>query len=161
MPNDPQRRSNFQYPKTDDEVGRSQWAGVHRAHGTGDVDAVFGGAPKTLTPWPQAGRTKADPRGYDPARVEAAVRDPHPHMREIDPRNLHSTQPWITREGVSHYMGDEYKKTGQTFRDMDQAGNRFPVVYNRGGQNKLLSGHHRATAALIRGEQFRGIYIEE
>ena len=82
-------------------------------------------------------------------------------MREVDPRHLHSTQTNITLPGVNYYMGDEYRQTGRTFADMDKAGNRFPVVYTREGQNKLLSGHHRATAALLRGEQFRAIHIEE
>jgi hypothetical protein len=82
-------------------------------------------------------------------------------MRELDPRDLHATQGTVTRPGVNYYMGNEYQETGRTYADMHQAGNRYPVVYTRGGQNKLLSGHHRATAALLRGEQFRAIHIEE
>ena len=140
----------------------SQWATAHRVYGSGDVDTLFKGAPKTIAPWPTAGRTKADPRGYDPGRVQAAVQSPEKHLRDMDPRNLHATQPWVTREGASYYSTDEYRRTGQTFRDMDQAGNRFPVVYtDTRGRNKLLSGHHRATAALIHGTQFRAIHIEE
>ena len=159
MPNAPQRGV---YPKSGDEIKGSQWEQAHRLYGSGDVDALFKGAPKVPAPWPTAGRTKSNPRGYDPDRVQAAVRNPHEHIRDVDPRNLHSTQPWVTREGASYYMGDEYRKTGQTFRDMDQAGNRFPVVYtDRRGQNRLLSGHHRATAALLHGGQFRAIHIEE
>jgi hypothetical protein len=140
----------------------SQFELVHRLHGSGDPETLFKGHPKTMTPWPTAGRSKSNPRGYDPSRVEAALRNPSAHMREMDPRELHATQPWVTREGVDYYSTPEYRRTGRTFRDMDQAGNRFPVVYtDTQGRNKVISGHHRATAALIHGEQFRAIHIEE
>lgn len=159
MPNEPQRSP---YPKSSDEVKGSQWEMAHRVHGSGDVGAIFGGKPTALTPWPSAGRTKSNPRGYDPARVEAAMANPGQHLRDMDPRNLHATQSHVTQEGVNYYMGDTYRQTGQTFRDMDQAGNRHPVVYtDRRGQNRLLSGHHRATAALLHGGQFRALHVEE
>jgi hypothetical protein len=83
-------------------------------------------------------------------------------MRDLDPRNLHASQPWVTQEGTSYYMGDTYRKTGQTFRNMDQPGNRFPVVYtDTQGRNQIISGHHRATADLLNGRQLRAIHIEE
>jgi hypothetical protein len=155
----PQR---FQYPKTPEEAKGSSHEAAHRLHGVGSVEPLFHESLKTTAPWPRAGRTKENPRGYDPARVESAVANPSAHIREMDPRHLHSTQPSVTHSGVSYYMGEEYRKTGRTFADMNQAGNRWPVVYTDvQGRNKLLSGHHRATAALLRGEQFRAIHIEE
>ena len=90
------------------------------------------------------------------------MRNVQTHLREMDPRDLHATQPWVTQEGVSYYSGSKYRETGQTFKDMDQPTNRYPTVYtDRRGRNLLLGGHHRATAALLRGEQFRAIHIEE
>jgi len=52
-------------------------------------------------------------------------------------------------------MSDEYEQTGETYADKDNIGNQMPVVYNKSnGQNVLLSGHHRAQAALLQGRQF-------
>lgn len=131
-------------------------------YGAGDAAKMFGGAPKTMTPWPSAGRTKTNPRGYDPNLVHKALGNPAPHMAEMDPRDLHATQPWVTQAGVSHYMGDEYRRTGRTFADQHEEGNRFPVVYtDPQGRNKLLSGHHRAAAALLQGKQLRAIHVRE
>lgn len=155
----PQR---FQYPKTPDDAARSDHATAHAVHGAGSTDALFKGAPKTITPWPSAGRTKSNPRGYNPEKVNAALANPQAHMRHVDPRDLHATQPWVTQEGVSYYMGHEYRETGRTFADQSVASNKFPVVYSDAqGRNRLLSGHHRATAALLRGEQFHVIHVEE
>ncbi len=158
MPGDPQPSP---YPKPE-EAGNSPWRTAHAIHGAGDAGAYFKGAPKAPAPWPSAGRTKSNPRGYDPALVEKALGNPAPHMREMDPRNLHAGQPWVTSEGVHHYMGTDYERTGRTFADQHEAGNRFPVVYtDTQGRNKILSGHHRATAALLQGKQLRAINVRE
>lgn len=159
MPTGPQRQP---YPKTPEEARGTSWEGVHRLHGTGDADALFKGAPKVMTPWPKAGSTKANPKGFDQSRVDSAVSNPSEHLRQMDPRSLHATQPWVTHGGTSYYMSDEYRKSGRTFADQNQAGNQFPVVYtDTQGRNKLLSGHHRATAALLRGEQFQALHVTE
>jgi len=71
----------------------------------------------------------------------------------------------VTRSGVEHYMQGDYERTGQTYADAHQAGNRFPVIYNRHNEatgtteSLILSGHHRATKALLRGEQLRSIVV--
>jgi hypothetical protein len=77
----------------------------------------------------------------------------HPEM--IDPVHLHQTQSGITLAGVSHYVHHpDYWETGDTFADQHQSGNRVPIVYERtnpsGGHRErfLLSGHHRAAAAV-------------
>jgi hypothetical protein len=159
MPGAPQRGP---YPQTSQEAQGSQWRTAHAIHGAGDAGAYFKGAPKAPTPWPSAGRTKSDPRGYKPDLVQKALSNPGPHMREMDPRHLHATQPSVTSEGVNHYMGDDYRKTGRTFADQHVESNRFPVVYtDPQGRNKLLSGHHRATAALLQGRQLRAIHVRE
>lgn len=151
----------FRYPDpegTDDSDARQQFARTHRAFGAKNPEELFGESPTTPAPWPRAGRQKrrAD---FDQGRVDAALRNPV--LSEVDPRNLHSTQPNITRQGVDYYMGTEYERTGSTFADQGQAGNRYPVVYSReDGQNLALSGHHRAAAALLRGENLRAIHVE-
>lgn len=153
----------FQYPKGPDDPDidaftRDRWKVAHRVVGSGNVDELFqGGSEITPTPWPQATRMKRR-QSFDKGLVQEAIRNPQ--FRDLDPAQLHSTQPNVTRAGVNHYMGDEYERTGTTFADMDQAGNRHPVVYNREGQNMILSGHHRAAAALLKGQQFRANYVE-
>ena len=159
MPTPPQRQV---YPQNLDEARGTKHELVHRLHGSGNTDALFKGAPKTVAPWPSAGRTKANPRGYDPNLVQAALKAPEHHMTEMDPRHLHATQPWVTKAGVDYYMTSEYHETGKTFADQGDAGNRYPVVYqDTQGRNRLLSGHHRATAALHMGTQFNALLVQE
>lgn len=158
----------FQYPKTPDDPDvddfvRGQFARVHEAFGSNDTRAVFGpdNSPVAPAPWPRAGRRK-DIRDYDPEVVREALRSSEP-LTEIDPRYLHSTQPNVTRQALSHYYPGKdspYERTGETFADKGNAGNRFPVVYSREGVNMLLSGHHRATSALIEGRPLRARYVE-
>jgi hypothetical protein len=161
MPTAPQRKpGGFDYPE---DLAAAKGGGqetAHRLYGAG-AEAMFKGAPKTITPWQSAGRPKSGP-GYDPQLVHNALKDPSSHMMEIDPRHLHATQPGVTRAGVDYYSGSEYRETGRTFADQHQAFNRYPIVYqDRQGRNKVLSGHHRATAALLHGRQFHGIFIQE
>lgn len=124
--------------------------------GANDMERMFpGGSPLASAPWPTMGRRR-DVKDYDPEIVRAALL--HPDRTEIvhvDPRNFRSTQPSVTRAGVAHYMTDEYERTGRTFADQHNAGNKFPLAYDReDGQRLLLSGHHRGTAALLQGKQF-------
>ena len=151
----------FRYPDPEnlgDDLASQQFARAHRAYGSKNPEELFGDGPETVAPWPRAGQSKR--RGsFDQGRVDDALRNPV--LSEVDPRNLHSTQPSITRQGVDYYMGSEYEETGRTFADQGQAGNRYPVVYSReDGQNLALSGHHRAAAALLRGETLRAIHVE-
>jgi hypothetical protein len=130
--------------------------------GAGDIDKMFpGGAPTTIVPWEQAGGRK-DRQNYDPERVQNVLRKPQEHeLVDIDPRNLKATQPSITRAGVKHYTSGEYEQTGKTFANQDQAGNQYPMVYHREDNDQLLlSGHHRAAAALLQGRQFKGYLVK-
>lgn len=155
---------SFQYPKSADDPDvpshiSHQFAGVHRLYGAGNVDALSKG-PTTPAPWPRIGRTKGVPV-YDEARVTAALSGPR-HLTETDPRNLHSNQSSVTRPGVQYYMGSDYQKSGRTYADRGVAGNRNPVIWRRStGENVILSGHHRAAAALLRGEQFHALHVHE
>jgi hypothetical protein len=119
---------------------------------------------QTQTPFPRAGQRKGQ-HSYDEEAVHKVLRNP-PELRDVDPRTLHSTQPAITRAGVKHYLSGEYEKSGTTFADQGNVGNRFPVVYRRSREGTdqvddiLLSGHHRATAALIKGQPLRARVVE-
>lgn len=127
--------------------------------GAGDPERLFQGHPATTVPFPSAGRRK-DRKDYEGDKVQAAITDPQYPVSDIDPRELRATQPTVTRAGVAYYLGHDYEHTGQTFADQHQAGNRVPVVYDRDGDKIILSGHHRATADLLAGRQFRAKLVE-
>lgn len=150
----------FRYPQgpDDDTVlphSRQQFSRVHKAWGAGDPDVVFGGSPVSPTPWPRAARSRQR-FDYDQDLVNETLRHPEANPTvDVDPRFLHATQPNVTRDATNYYLGDEYERTGITYADMEQAGNRLPFVYDReDGQSLILSGHHRAAAALLQGRQF-------
>lgn len=129
---------------------------LERLYGNVSVDQFFSGD-RHMVPFPQAGRNKIG-LPYDPDVVHSAVHEEPPQLVDIDPRTLSATQPMVTRAGVRHYSGGDYDRTGETFADKDKPGNRYPVVYSRDdGTNILLSGHHRATAALLQGRPLRAI----
>lgn len=140
------------YPKDPGPTSRHRLA--HDIYGSGDPAKLFNGAPATGAPWPKASRLKHEP-AFDKSRVNEVLQAP-PVLTDLDPRNLHSTQPKVLAEHVRHYMGDEYEQTGKTAADQGDVGNQYPVVYAKGnGQNAILSGHHRATAALLKGEPLK------
>lgn len=138
-----------------------------RYHGKG-MESLFpeGSAPKTTIPFPAANRRKDRP-GWDIDTVHAALREPR-QTSHIDPRELHASQSSVTRPGVSHYMSGEYERSGRTYADQGDPGNARPIVYSRprhpegpesDREHVLLSGHHRATAALLKGEQLEHIAV--
>jgi hypothetical protein len=120
-------------------------------------------APRVVPPWPQGGRRR-DVEDWDEKIVHDAVRNPHNYpVVSVDPREprLHATQPFVIEPAARYYMTDEYRQTGRTWADQNQSGNRVPFVYDReGGESLLLSGHHRATAALLQGRQFDAVRVE-
>lgn len=114
------------------------------------VDALFKGAPVVPAPFPRAGRRK-DVSDYDPDIVGKAIREGK--TQEVDPRTLSASQPSVTLEGVRHYAEE---RPGH-FADGHKYGNEDPVVYQRDDTNVLLSGTHRATAALVKGKPLHAI----
>lgn len=141
-----------------------------RLYGAKDLDALFPeGKEIASTPWGMAGRRK-DRQDYDPELVRQAISRPANDLVDVDPRHLRATQPMVTRGGVGYYLGDEYNQTGRTFAEQGNPGNAFPVVYSRHNEFRqadwqpeyehlLLSGHHRGTAALLQGKQFKARQI--
>ncbi len=139
---------------------------AHRGHdvyGSNNLDRLFPeGSPITSTPWPMAPRTKTKPIPYSKELLGKALMDPGKHMDEVDPRHLHAYQASITRAGVNYYMGDHYKNTGETFADGHHAANQVPVIYTRHtGESIILAGHHRAAAALLKGEKLQCMHVRE
>lgn len=126
-----------------------------RLFGANDIDALFNEALRTSVPFPSARRLKTEPR-FDSAKITELLKSP-PVLTSIDPRALRSNQPSVTRDGVAYYMTDEYAISGRTFADGHDAGNKFPIVQvrERTGEHIIVSGHHRATAALLRGENLQ------
>jgi GNAT superfamily N-acetyltransferase len=142
-----------------------------------DVERLFGapldvlfpetGGPTRTAPFPRAGRHKRF-QDYDHDLVQSVLADPAEKARlsqMVDPRRLSSTQPSIVRGALDYYLTDEYARTGKTFEAGDNIGNEFPVVYVRDNGNgtkvaMILSGHHRASAALLQGRPLRAIVIE-
>lgn len=120
---------------------------------------------EALAPWQGAGGLKHR-QPYEQPKVSAALRQPESSLVDVDPRNLKATQPSVTRAGVDYYMGSEHRRTGRTWKDQADPGNRYPVIYGRthpvtgAVDNLILSGHHRATAALLSGQFLRARYVE-
>jgi len=105
-----------------------------------------------ITPWKMAGGRK-NQKQYDQGLVKDALQNPDRYRvapMDLDDPNLRSTQPSVTRAGVQHYMSDDYRTHGTLYAQQENVGNQKPMVYHRDdGQSLLLSGHHRATAALL------------
>jgi hypothetical protein len=114
------------------------------------LGATFGDAPRTLVPWSPVGGRKGEPL-FDPAEVARVLEGPQV-LVPVDPGDLRATQPYVTRAGVAHYLTGVYERTGETYADRHERANRFPIVLARAERPPVvLSGHHRATAALLRG----------
>lgn len=131
-------------------------------HGQG-VESVFGEGSVGVTtiPFPQASRRKDEPL-YDKAAVADILAQPI-HLSSFDPRTLHASQRGVTREGVDYYVDpDGYKAVGLPFADQHEKGNQYPVIYRnpRTEQYVILSGHHRAVAALVTGRPVQGILVD-
>ncbi len=136
-------------------------------YGRGQQSLFPNGETKVTAPFPSAGRRK-DRKDYDQGKVTEALNKPAA-LEEIDTRGLKASQPWVTGGGVSHYMGAggaEYDRTGVTYADQANPGNKYPVIYHRRNSPEestsariILSGHHRATAAHLQGKPLRGIVV--
>lgn len=137
-----------------------QYQTAVKAYGSGDIDTVFGGKPISTAPWPKSGRTKGVP-AHRRTLINETLSAP-PVLEDVDPRPLHATQSSVVREHANYYMGEGYEDTGRTAADQDQVGNQYPVVYARpNGSWDILSGHHRALVALVKGQALRARVIRD
>ena len=133
---------------------------VRKVYGAGDPDVLFKGRPSTSTPWPKASKMK-DQSHHNRGLIRAAMENP-PELEDVDPRALRSTQPNLLREHVGYYMGGNYERTGRTAADPHNVGNMYPTIYARPNDRwDILSGHHRAAAALLQGQALRARVIRQ
>lgn len=116
------------------------------------VDEYFQGNSTRPVPWKQASVKKTQ-HLYDKEGVSKALRDPEHPLEEVDPRHLLASQPSVVRSAAQHYMDGEHHKTGKTFENSENLGNKHPVIFhdNDHGTMTILSGHHRAFTALAQG----------
>jgi hypothetical protein len=123
---------------------------VERLWGCDDPDRLFGVHARTPAPWPRAPRRRDRP-AVDLDAVAALVRSPVA-LRDVDPRALWSSQPWVLREHVSYYRTGRWERTGETSADRFSAHNQFPIVLDdHRSRAVIVAGHHRAAAALLAG----------
>lgn len=125
------------------------YGNVHHA------DEYFGGSPTRPVPWRQQSRSK-HLHDYDKAKVRECLTNPEHPIEDADPRTLKASQPSVVRAAAQHYLTGEHEKTGDTFGDKGNLGNKTPVVYeHENGDRVILSGHHRALKALFHGHPLR------
>lgn len=138
---------------------RSTASRADDVYGSNDIEKLFNGNGQTGAPWEPAGQSKSK-MTYDKDLVARSITHPNEFpVEEHDPRTFRSTQPNVTREGVSHYLEGREGTYGETQGD-HRLGNDLPRVYNReDGQKLLLTGHHRAAAALIKGTPLKAVTI--
>lgn len=79
-------------------------------------------------------------------------------VHDIDPRNLVGTQDGLQSGALSHYLSDEYKDRGRLFDTSRGEDNDHPVVVGFQRRNFIMTGHHRAAAALLNGEPLKARY---
>ncbi len=145
---------------------------ARRIHGGGDIRLVFSRYPEGTatrsTPWPRAPRYRDEIPVTRDERFQRHLRAGRTVM--VDPRILHATQSNITSAALAHYLGpggEHYRLTGEPYADKYQLGNLKPIVETVRSRSpnladyihKLHAGHHRSTAALLKGELIEAIWI--
>lgn len=114
--------------------------------------------PVRPVPFPRAARSQKR-KPFEQAAVTQGIRSGNTQL--VDPRVLLATQTGVTRPGVLFYLQDQYPTRGDTYQGDRDPGNRLPLVYIRDGRDAMiLAGHHRSTAALIRGDLLEAIVVE-
>jgi len=161
---------------SDDSYGEyqthpNQWVRTNGLWRTGEagLTKLFGRedgmANSTSVPFPHQARTSNRLAYFDHAAIAASINDRDNHLALLDPRTLMGGQPSITHRGVEYYMGDEYERTGRTYADYS-SGNAIPTVYEARHpqfghlERTIMGGHHRATAALLKGEPLLAVHVK-
>lgn len=148
-----------------DRVQKSGTLVVEHRHWGGGLNSLFpsdedGPRSVAVVPWQQAGQRK-DRKTYDEDLVARSITHPHEFpIEDVDPRELRATQPKVLRAGVKHYMENNEGTYGEQNGGDRKLGNDVPRIYHReDGQKIILTGHHRAAAALLKGEPLRAMVI--
>lgn len=76
----------------------------------------------------------------------------------LDPRELHGTQDGLQSGALAHYLSPEYGDTGALFDKSRGEDNDRPVVIGFMRKKLLMTGHHRAAAALLLGQPLDARY---
>ena len=147
------------FPRTEDPAGYEAMKGYFARKGTPEMAEQFKWkVPDTSTiPWDRASKGPGIPFDQDLVRHTLSQPASDLTVARFDSRVLHGTQPGITHGGVKHYL----EGNQGLYADKDNVGNALPFVYvhKDTGVNRLLSGHHRATAALISGKPLIARYV--
>lgn len=150
------------------EQNPSLWARTNSLFGTGEegMDRLFrtdgGYRPTTVVPFPRQARGSHIRAYFNKDAIEDAVRSRS--YEEVDPRSLMNTQSSVTDAGMRYYMGNDYDLTGKTWKDHG-AGNAVPIIYEAEhphfgwSERSILTGHHRATADLLKGRPLRAVLV--
>jgi hypothetical protein len=77
---------------------------------------------------------------------------------DLDPRELHGTQPGMQIGALEHYLSPAYRERGEIYDKTRGASNDHPVVVGFMRKNYLMTGHHRAAASLMSGEPLQARY---
>lgn len=133
-----------------------------RAWDTHELAVMFPDeASVTVVPWPAVVRPLRTEDERDLLRALLAVPPRADQFADLDPRTLSGSQGWVTRAGVAYYLHeDTYRRSGRTYADQFKIGNKYPVVHQCGNDLVILSGHHRAAAALLNGEPLRARRVQ-
>lgn len=118
-------------------------------------------APKDSIPWERATMGNRNrPIPYEKEKVREELSQPirEANVRDFDPRVLAGTQPNIVSYITRHYF--EGGRNAPVHSDQENIGNQMPFIYihRQTGEHRLLAGHHRSSAALLRGEPLRARY---
>jgi hypothetical protein len=81
-------------------------------------------------------------------------------IHDLDPRELTGTQHGLQGGAMSHYLKHSYGENAKLFDNSQGSGNDRPVVVGFMKRKFIMSGHHRAAAALLKGEPLQARYKE-
>lgn len=108
-------------------------------------------------------RAATRPMGHvvEESVIDAVLGSARRPRRLVDPRLLWASQHGVTWSGVDYYLNQpRYRRTAWTWADQWSRINREVVVWVGPDGPQLLSGHHRTTVALLRGEPVDAVWID-
>lgn len=79
-------------------------------------------------------------------------------IQQFAAHELVGTQDGLQSGALSHYLSDKYAETKETYDKSRGEDNDIPVVVGFMRNKYLMTGHHRAAAALFKGEPLETRY---